>query len=160
LPSPSEFDQIEALGTLKAFGFIKERIGGTSYDMHQLVYTAMQNWLKLKDEWRSWNQKSLRQISNIFPSPGYENRAIWMRYLPHAQYTMTSINMEPDRTEETKELLWILLYNLGLCYKLKGNYTKAYTMYLESLDLQETVLEKDHPYTLKCIVDFLALLSD
>ena len=84
LPAASDFDKTEALGTLKAFGFIKGRVGWASYDMHQLVHTAMQNWLKLKDEWRSWNQKTLEQISNIFPWPQHENRAVWMMYLPHA----------------------------------------------------------------------------
>ncbi|KAH6694363.1 hypothetical protein BKA61DRAFT_532093 [Leptodontidium sp. MPI-SDFR-AT-0119] len=50
LPPASEFDKTEALGTLKAFGFIKERLAGALYDMHRLVHTAMQNWLKLKDD--------------------------------------------------------------------------------------------------------------
>ena len=63
LPPASEFDKIEALGTLKAFGFIKDRIGGALYNMHRLVHTAMQNWLKHKEEWRNWNEKSLRQIA-------------------------------------------------------------------------------------------------
>ena len=48
LPPASEFDKTEALGTLKAFGFIKERLSG-AYNMHRLVHTAMQNWLKHKD---------------------------------------------------------------------------------------------------------------
>lgn len=37
LPPASEFDKTEALGTLKAFRFIKERLSGTSYDIHRLV---------------------------------------------------------------------------------------------------------------------------
>ena len=55
LPPASEFDKVEALGTLKAFRFIKERVSGISYDTYWLVHKAMQNWLKLKDEWRIWN---------------------------------------------------------------------------------------------------------
>jgi hypothetical protein len=50
LPLASERDKTEAIGTLKAFGFIKDRISGTSYDMHRLVHIAMQNWLKVKGE--------------------------------------------------------------------------------------------------------------
>lgn len=42
LPSASELDKTDALGTLKAFGFIKERLRSTSYDMHQLVRRAVQ----------------------------------------------------------------------------------------------------------------------
>ena len=53
LPPASEFEKTEALGTLKTFGFIKERLAGTLYDMHRLVHLAMQNLLKLKHEWRS-----------------------------------------------------------------------------------------------------------
>ena len=43
LPPATEFDKADALGTLKAFGFIKERVSGGSHDMHRLVHTAMQN---------------------------------------------------------------------------------------------------------------------
>jgi hypothetical protein len=53
LPLASDFDKAEALSTLKAFGLIKERLSSVSYNMHWLVHTAMQNWLKLKDKWRS-----------------------------------------------------------------------------------------------------------
>jgi hypothetical protein len=34
LPPASEFDTTEALGTLKAFGFIKEHLTGAVYDMY------------------------------------------------------------------------------------------------------------------------------
>ena len=43
LPLASELKKTEALGTLKAFGFIKERVSGLLYDLYRLVYTAMQN---------------------------------------------------------------------------------------------------------------------
>jgi hypothetical protein len=46
----SGFDKTEALGTLKTFGFIKERVTGTLYNVHRLVHTVIQNWLKLKDD--------------------------------------------------------------------------------------------------------------
>jgi len=102
LPLASEFYKTEALCTLKAFRFIKERISSTSYDMHRLVHTAMQNWLKLKNEWRSWHRKSLRQISNTFPWPQHKNRAVWMIYLPHAQCIIATFNKGLSRTKETK----------------------------------------------------------
>ena len=50
LPTASNFNKIEVLNTLKAFKFIKERINRALYNIYQLVYTAMQNWLKLKDK--------------------------------------------------------------------------------------------------------------
>ena len=153
LPPASEFDKTEALGTLKAFGFIKERVSGESYDMHRLVHTAMQNWLKLEDEWESQNHKTLKQISNTFPWPKHENRVVWMMYLPHAQSTITTFNMGLGRTEQTKELLWRLLYSLGACFQIKGQYAEAEAMYRQTLQLLETVLRKDHLNTLASMMN-------
>ena len=147
LPSASEFDKTEALGTLKAFGFIKERVRQTSYDMHRLVHIAMQNWLKLKNEWGTWNEKSLRQISNSFPWPQHENRAIWITYLSHAQCIIATFNIELSITKETEELLWRLLY------------TEAEVMYRQALRLKEAVLGKDYPDTLASINNLAILLS-
>jgi tetratricopeptide (TPR) repeat protein len=133
LPPASEFDKTEALGTLKAFGFIKERVSGTSYDIHRLVHTAMQNWLKLNNGWRSSNEKTLKHLSNIFPSPEHENRAVWMMYLPHAQCIMAAFDIGLSRRKETKEPLWRLLHNLGRCYQIKGNYAEAEAMYRQAI---------------------------
>jgi hypothetical protein len=148
LPPASEFDKIGALGTLKAFGFIKERVSGASYDMHRLVHMAMQNWLKHKDEWRSCNEKTLNQMTNTFPWPQHENRAVWMVYLPHAQCIIATFNMGLSRTKETNELLWRLLYNVGCCFQTKGQYAEAEAMHRQTLQLQERVLGKEHPNTL------------
>ena len=41
LPPAPEFDRTKALSTLKAFGFIKERTSGASYDIHRLVHISM-----------------------------------------------------------------------------------------------------------------------
>jgi tetratricopeptide (TPR) repeat protein len=152
LPPASEFDKTEALGTLKAFGFIKERISGVSYDMHRLVHRAMQNWLKFKDEWRIWNQNSLRQISNIFPRPQHENSARWTMYLPHAQHIIASFNIGISTSKETKSSLGVLLNNVARCYYIKGKYAEAEAMYRQTLQLQETVLGKEHPHTPASIV--------
>ncbi|KAH9221738.1 hypothetical protein DL95DRAFT_421304 [Leptodontidium sp. 2 PMI_412] len=153
LPPASEFDKTEALGVLKAFGFIKDRVNGESYDMHRLVYTAMQNWLKLKDEWRSWNQKTLNRIASVFPWPQHENRAVWMLYLPHAQYTIATFNMGLSRTKETKKLLGKLLYNLGSCSQMRGQYAEAEAIYRQTLQLKETSLGKEYPDTLGTIIN-------
>ncbi|KAH8588542.1 hypothetical protein B0O99DRAFT_746711 [Bisporella sp. PMI_857] len=151
LPPASEFDKEEALGTLKSFGFIKERVSGKSYDMHRLVHTAMQNWLKLKDEWKSLNQRTLCQITSVFPWPQHKNRAVWIMYLPHAQYAIANFDTGLSRIKETKELLGKLLHNLGQCFYIKGKYAEAEAMYRQTLQLRETVLGKEHPDTLATI---------
>jgi hypothetical protein len=100
LPPASGFDKTKALGTLKAFGFITERFSAASYDMHRLVHMAMQNWLTLKDEWRSWNEKTLNQITDAFPSPQHENRAVWMMYLPHAKCAISAFKSSFGETRD------------------------------------------------------------
>jgi tetratricopeptide (TPR) repeat protein len=148
LPSASQFDKAEALGTLKAFRFIKERVSGDSYDMHRLVHTAMQNWLKHKDEWDSQKYRTLTQIASIFPWPQHENRAVWMLYLPHTQYTITTFNTRVKKTKEEKKLLGRILHNLGECFRIRGQYVEAEAMCRQTLQLRETVLGRDHPDTL------------
>jgi len=146
-------NKTEALGTLKAFAFIKERANRESYDMHRLVHIAMQNWLKIKGEWRAWNQKSLERVSTAFPWPQHENRAVWMMYLPHAQHTIATFNMQLSRTKETKKLLGSLLHNVGWCSDIKGQYIEAEAIYRQTLQLKETVLGKDHPDTLVSMIN-------
>jgi len=151
LPPASEFDKIEALGTLKAFGFVKDHIGGALYNIHRLVHTAMQNWLKHREEWEHWNEKSLRQIAKIFPLPQHTNRAVWMIYLPHAQCIITTFDMGLCKTKEakeTKELLWRLSHNVAESLHQQGKYTEAEAMDRQALQLIETVLGKEHPDTL------------
>jgi tetratricopeptide (TPR) repeat protein len=145
LPPASEFDKTAALGTLKAFGFIKERLTGASYDMHRLVHMAMQNWLKHKDEWRSWNEKTLKQITNVFPWPQHENRAVWMMYLPHVECAITVFK---NSFGEIRDLPWSLLHVLGWSYQIMGKYKEAEEMDRQALQLKETVLGKEHPDTL------------
>src|ERR1700722_7887007 len=79
----------DALGSLKVFAFIKERIEEGSYDMHQLVQIAMRNWLKTKNELTLWTGKTLKHIAEVFPFGKHENRAIWNMCLPHAQFFLS-----------------------------------------------------------------------
>jgi tetratricopeptide (TPR) repeat protein len=156
LPRAPEFDKTEALGTLKAFGFIKERLSGASYDMHRLVHIAMQNWLKLKDEWRSWNERTLKHVTKVFPWPQHENRAVWKIYLPHAECVVTALK---SSFGETLDLPWSLLDKLGESFRIIGKYAEAETMLRQTLQLNEAVFGKDHPATLHSVNNLALSLS-
>jgi hypothetical protein len=157
LPPTSEFDKVEALGTLKGYGFIKERLYMESYDMHRLVHIAMQNWLKMKDEWRDWNEKTMKRIMDIFPWPKHENKTLWTMYLPHAQYAITNFE---KIFSDTKDLPWRLLHNLAQCSQLQGKFTEAEVMHWRILELKETVLGMDHPDTLVSISNLASSLHE
>jgi tetratricopeptide (TPR) repeat protein len=157
LSPASGFDKTAALGTLKAFGFIKERFDGVSYDMHRLVHMAMQNWLKLKDEWRSWNGKTLKEIANVFPWPEHKNRAVWMMYLPHAKCALGGFEKSFG---ELKDLPWGLLYSISESLRQQGKYAEAEAMNLQMLQIMETVLGKDLPSTIMSMTNLPILLDD
>ena len=129
LPLAPKFGETEAIGTLKAFGFIKERLNGNSYDMHRLVHIAMQNWLKLKDKLIVCIEMTLKRIANAFPRPEHENKGIWTKYLPHAQCIIASskvyIGLEKSR--------WRVLDNVGECLRILGKYAGAEQMLQEAV---------------------------
>ena len=143
-PLTSQLQKTKAIGTLKAFGFIKERIGRESYDMHRLVHIAMQNWLKLNNEWMLWKEKTLKEIADAFPWPEHENKAKWTMYLPHAQCIITSTKVD-RRLEELRSRL---LHNIGECFRITGKYAEAEKINRQALQLKEKVLGAKHPSTL------------
>jgi len=153
LPPAPQLEKIEAIGTLKAFGFIKERLRGESYDMHRLVHIAMQSWLSLNDELTSWNEKTLKQIADKFPWPEHENKAVWTMYLPHAQCIIASTKSYSG-LEKSR---WGILHNVGWCLFITGKYAEAEEMYREALVLEEKVLGAEDPETLGSM-DNLALV--
>ena len=134
---------IDAIGTLTAYSFITKRKSDDLFDMHRLVHIATRNWLKQENKWRSWNQKALQQMNAIFPWPGHENRAVWTKYLPHAQTIITSIDLLGGVELPSK-----LLYKLAECSRKIGNYSKAEQLFRRALQLKEKVLGKGHPDTL------------
>ncbi|KAN0089551.1 hypothetical protein V8E51_019811 [Hyaloscypha variabilis] len=141
LPPAPRFEKTEAIGTLKAFGFIRERLSGESYDMHRLVHIAMQSWLNLNDELTSWNERTLKQIVDTFPWPEHENKAIWTMYLPHAQSIITSTKFYSGLEESRSRML----FNVGGCFNITGKYAEAEKMYRQALLLREKVHGAEAP---------------
>ena len=155
LPRAPQFEQTEAIGTLKAFGFIKKRLNRNSYDMHRLVHIAMQSWLKMNNELTLWKKTALEQIANAFPWPNHKNRAVWAMYLPHAQCILASTK----DLGECKEPQWRLLSDVGQCLDIFGKYKEAEVMHQQALQLKEQVLGAEHPSTLNSINDLAAVLD-
>jgi len=155
LPPAPQFEQTEAIGTLKAFGFIKERPDRKSYDMHRLVHIATQSWLKLSDRLTVCINTTLKRVSDAFPWPKHDNKDIWTVYLPHAQRIISSSNV-CIRVEESQ---WIVLDNIAECYNITGKYAGAEKMCRQALQLKEQVLGKEHPSTLGTMNNLAAALD-
>ncbi|KAI9744913.1 MAG: hypothetical protein M1818_001839 [Claussenomyces sp. TS43310] len=143
-PARSELENIDAIGILKSFMLISEREGGSSYDMHRLVHIAMRAWLEMKRESTKWNKKTLKRIAKVFPMPDQSNRAIWERYLPHANYIL-----DTTRTSSSfEEMWWSLRDKVGGCSFVLGKYADAVDAFSETLKLKEQVLGPEHLKTL------------
>ncbi|KAL1997361.1 hypothetical protein VTN49DRAFT_3963 [Thermomyces lanuginosus] len=148
----SELKTEDALGTLKAYAFITEREESHMYDMHKLVQLAMLNWLGKQGEVGKWAAKVTRCLDYAIPHPQYENREIWMVYLPHAQHILGR-----HMTGEYGEVN--LLFKVGCCLQLLGQYREAETMHLWALQGREKFLGPDHPDTL-AILDSLGIVLE
>ena len=155
LPRAPLDETTDALGTLKAFAFIKERIEEGLYDIHQLVQIAMRNWLKTNNQLTLWAGKTLKQIAEVFPLGEHENRAIWTMYLPHAQCILSF----PELSGDFEESLRVLLFNVGSCLRISGKYKEAEGMHRQVLELAEKSLGKEHPFTLASMNGLAVLLG-
>jgi tetratricopeptide (TPR) repeat protein len=145
LPDAPQFEKTEAIGTLIAFGFIKERLKGESYDIHQLVHIAMQSWLKLNDKLISCNEQTLKRIANTFSWPEHENRAVWTMYLPHALRIITSTEFYGGLEKQR----WGLCSSVAESLYLMGNYEEAEQKYRQMIKLSKIVFGTEHQNTIE-----------
>ena len=156
IPKPllsSNIEKVEldiALGTLKAFSLITVEQSHQEFNLHRLVHLATRNWLNINNELDSWTGKALVLLSELFPRPMFENRAIWMAYLPHAHIILNSDHLPPSENIAQA----ILLHNVSWALQEKGDYDPAEMMAWKCLNLREKVLrEKD--YDTLCSLDSL-----
>ncbi|KAL5094958.1 hypothetical protein Trisim1_003566 [Trichoderma cf. simile WF8] len=76
-PSHNELNVYEAIGTLKAYGFIIERERRDAYDMHRLVRLVMQNWMtRNKSELQTFITTVMQRLNAVIPWPEFSNKDI------------------------------------------------------------------------------------
>ncbi|KAK3940345.1 phosphorylase superfamily [Diplogelasinospora grovesii] len=182
LPQAGTVNAANALGTLKAYAFITERGEDGLFDMHRLVRLAMRNLLKdkeaalagtatsvihrlvrlamrnvVKDNEGTWARTAtfvIRCLAKVFPWPEFENRDIWMRYLPHV---LIAIQSRADCTDEKAKS--DLLHNVGRSYSFAGKYQQAEPICREALYLSERAFGQEDPKTLKTISSLAFILT-
>ena len=109
--------------------------------MHRLVRLAMRNWLETKGELKQQVSSTLQRLDRAFLFPEHENRDMWLRYLPHVLAALEFRNVYGCETKGH------LLFNVGASYSNLAKYQEAEEMYRQTLELKETVLGHEHPYT-------------
>jgi NB-ARC domain/Tetratricopeptide repeat len=145
--STSKSDEVQAIGTLKAYAFITELDDRNFFDMHHLVQLAARNWLKTRGELFQRSGDVLNQVSRIFPFFQHENKNVCVAYLPHAQYVLTF----QDYPEDSQTSLRILLHNVGEYFLRTGKYPEAQDLYQQTLQLRKQALGEGHQDTLTSV---------
>ncbi|KAI1745736.1 kinesin light chain 1 [Xylaria scruposa] len=139
----TELEVYEAIGTLKGYAFIDERIGSDSFDMHRLVRLATQNWVKMEGRVEACVNEVILRLNQVCPSPQHRSSAVWMKYLPHAHAALQF----RKETSETRALI-LLLSRVAEGNEIIGKYDTAEQIHRETLELRHQVLGEDHPDTL------------
>ena len=153
LPVPlGQLESDEAIATLKAYAFITQREQEKSFDIHRLIRLAMQNWLDSNKEKGKWVTQVTQRVAELFPSLTFKNRAVWMKYLPHAQSVLQF--QEPMANTEAKREL---LLNVGDTFDFQAKYGEAGAIYCEAFRLSKQLYGYEHHRTLYCL-DRLALV--
>lgn len=153
-PSRDELNVYEAIGTLKAYGFINERERGDAYDMHRLVRLVMQNWMtRNKRELQTFITAVMQRLDAVIPWPEFSNKDVCARYLPHAIMALKFQDHTLDQLLRPRILqkAAVSLYHLG-------KFMDAKHMNQQALDLHIELLGDEHPDTF-AVVDFSLMIA-
>ncbi|KAK7749758.1 hypothetical protein SLS53_000337, partial [Cytospora paraplurivora] len=132
----------EAIGTLKAYGFIAERGTADSFDIHRLVRLATQNWIEQAEERSELITNAIRQLVVVAFESALERRKSMMEYLPHLESALGYKEASRD-----KEATMILMTCMALGYKKRGRYHEAEELCRQALDIGEGFLGQEHQVT-------------
>ncbi|KAL4787011.1 hypothetical protein BJX76DRAFT_319754 [Aspergillus varians] len=73
LPPECTKKKLEAIGLLKAFAFVSERVQDHALSLHRLVYLSTRNWLRQHQQFTLQIQKTADQFNDIFPDEDQAN---------------------------------------------------------------------------------------
>lgn len=146
MPERTRVERLEIIGTLTAYAFIskrqRQRRQEVSFDVHQLVHLASQNWLQRERRWRDCTITALEQLTIIVPFGVYKTRVKWTAYLPHAIHVARLF----EETEVETKLL--LLSKVGYCQRILGLYRESEAIFKEALRLCQAYFGRKHPNTI------------
>ena len=139
LPSgDSPLLQTKAIGTLKAYAFMTERLGSAEpnasdryFDMHRLVHMVLGRWVEAHGDMTVQASKAADRLQELLPFGGLDERAAWASYLPHA----ISLTRLPVVAPEVFRLP--LMWRIGRCQTSLGLFSAGENTFCEMLKLAE-----------------------
>ncbi|KAI0889298.1 uncharacterized protein GGS22DRAFT_69662 [Annulohypoxylon maeteangense] len=154
LSKPSEGEKLtKAIDTLKAYGFVIEGNKPDSLDIHQCVRYLMRDWLRKRKEFEQRVELVIQQLTDKYPPPTYENRDIWMGYLPHAKEALELQEKLSDKGDK-------LLFRVTASIIILERDSKTVQYYREILKKERQSLERDHSDTIEMASHILHRLQE
>jgi tetratricopeptide (TPR) repeat protein len=155
LPSPDGRETAEAIGMLEGYKFITVRKDLGFFDIHQLIQLTVRSWLKKNERQEKCVTSVIQRLVMVFPTPQYQNRDMWIKYLPHAQMALKYRTLSTNQKAASQ-----LLYSVGASHSKLGNYDDAERMYLQALEGFTAVLGRDNELTLDSMNGIALVLGD
>ena len=109
----------------------------------------------MNEELDTWAEKALVLLSDLFPSPKFENQDTWMAYLPHTHTVLSLDHLPASNSIDQAKLLYCVFW----AQRENGDYAVAEMMAWKSLDLREKVLGKKHTHTLHSLINLGIVFS-
>ncbi|KAF2995197.1 hypothetical protein E8E13_000675 [Curvularia kusanoi] len=137
----------DAMKVLDKYALITRRPAESAFDVHRLVYCAIQERLQVDGRLQEWTQRTITQLLQVFPNDDHHNRSKWTRLLPHAQYVLSKFQRNDDkgRLDLARKCAMALYSN--------GQYKAAEELDVQVMEARKRALGDEHPDTLYSIDD-------
>lgn len=145
-PAQSQKEMKEAIGTLTAYSFVKNRQDNDNLDLHRLVHLAMRNWLGREALLTDTTNKALERLENLLPDDDGENISVWGPYMPHARHLLDTTSKDAHSATRTN-----LLRKYSKCLDSAGRYAEAETSFCELREVLRKTKEKEDSDILMCM---------
>jgi hypothetical protein len=119
-PGQSRKKETEVIGTLQGYSFVT---------IHQLVHSAMRNWLRKEGLLPDWTCRAIVRLTEVLGYIGHDNRVTWGSYMPHAYYVLRS-RLTGEDDDYRLDLLW--KYGLYLYYDAR--YREAEILFERAME--------------------------
>ncbi|KAL9080970.1 MAG: hypothetical protein Q9157_000380 [Trypethelium eluteriae] len=150
----SRRQELEAIGTLRAYSFITRREQAAVFDLHRLVHLATRSWLREEGELSHWTKVAITRLDDVFPNNEYQKRAQWRILLQHASYALQSGLVSPNDNRKLS-----LACKYGMSMFKDGRYSEAEAPLQEVVQVRESMLGKEHPDTLDSMYSLALILG-
>ena len=137
-----EFSFEEDINLLLSFSLVREELGKDSFEVHRLIQTAVQYWLRGEGHEELWKERAIERVAHRF-SESYNQAQCWPiceTLMAHAEevilYTANSKASELNQAKILVDTAWYLIHR-------KGNVILAEQKSTHALQIQQRYLDED-----------------